>query len=204
MSEITQEQIQRFQDRYGIIHHEKVLFGDPLTSENGPLFTGTFARLNYFDPSLLCRILSLLEYKRGHYKPTPASLPGDHFSLDNVLGILLIKEAIGEYVTDRKDFPRQTGFFTHPRDILFRELYLRPKASRWLFRIWAKSSMDEPRKDTSTKILWWLRYKLLGLDTKELEDLLVKEHGPNPMKDVFSIYFKDPEHPINLYFKDNT
>jgi len=41
-----------YRDRYGILHHKRVENGDPLTSENGPLFDGTNIALNYINRTL--------------------------------------------------------------------------------------------------------------------------------------------------------
>jgi hypothetical protein len=41
-----------FRDKYGILHHRKVKDGNPETSENGPLFDGTYIALSYYANTL--------------------------------------------------------------------------------------------------------------------------------------------------------
>lgn len=203
----------RWRDKDGFLHI------DPSPSieqsENGPTFTAEdeLAAKLLGEPLYYPRIGEL--QRNGKWYTTRVSTR-ERFSHDSQTGVYVLEKL---HKGTCKHLPvifwGRKGWF-HPRDIAF---YLLMKENKWVTRflglplllfllVTALVSCREERARTSGKCLWWLRLHALQevksgfvqkaskLILQICERILKKQHGEKPWIDVFSIYFKNPKHPL--------
>lgn len=160
-----------YKDRYGFLHHKRVENGDPLTSENAPLFDGVYLSLLYLDQQLfsnyahayVSRLWLLCEGE--YWKVTPIS-NRDDFSRDNWAGVFIGLECCENKAIQWKDkklayriklLKKRIPIFhkqlDHPRDFLevvgFKYKWLRPFCM-WLPKLAAMISMYQTHKKKGT------------------------------------------------------
>lgn len=162
-----------FRDKYGFLHHTRVKDGDPLTSENGPLFDATYIALQFHLNMLysndvyeyINRTKLLSQNPKDQWRVTPISDRND-FSRDNWTGVFIgleccerkaiawkdekLKGMIDEI---KKKIPIFHHQLDHPRDFLlvvgFKYKFLRPLCM-WLPKIASIVSMYQTHKKSGT------------------------------------------------------
>ena len=120
-----------FFDRYGILHHEEPIEGDPETSENGPLFLGEWIvekrELSQIDAvNFLASVCFLFDPIYEQWVTTPISSVEAGFSHDNfkgvVAGLLRVKKEFPCYTDQCNKILKKVPLFhrqlIHPRDFI--------------------------------------------------------------------------------------
>ena len=199
-------------------------------SENGVLFTAHYQMLSRLlgkvggtthDRMGVYRTFGYNEITRKHFfDPNPAhdNDENSHFSHDNLTGLHCYMKTIGDNAINRlPTFRWNNRNWLHPRDIIF---YSIMKEKKWAYLlslvlvIASVISCVAPRGKTSGKCLWWLRLQTLKLHPNKLlsligsstlklvENVMSKEHGDKVWIDTFSIYFAEPDHPVNELIRE--
>lgn len=173
-----------YRDRYGFLHHKLVRNGDPLTSENAPLFDGTNIALKFMNNQLLCseafeytdRVWLLCEGE--YWKVTPVSDRSD-FSRDNWAGVFMGLECCERKAKKwgnkkllyrvrllKKRIPDFHHQLDHPRDFLqvigFKYKLLRP-FTMWASKLAAIVSMYQSHKKRANFAMAKTDGKIIGL-----------------------------------------
>jgi len=126
-----------YRDRYGFMHHKKVIDGNPFASENGVLFSAEYLVLLrsmnnlHFLPCLNFLNAVLLLHDGKGWKVTPESDRYD-FSHDNFKGLIMGLQVLEEqakkvdskyWLASVKNLKKKIPIFhrqlDHPRDFLF-------------------------------------------------------------------------------------
>ena len=200
-----------FWDENNLLHVKKGEY-----TENGVLFTAHYIMLQKLLGQEWFDRLPKKVIKPNFFDPNPSDDNVDdvHFSHDNMTGMYSM---IGGGFS-LPIYRWNKRWWLHPRDTIFYSIMHENK----LFYIFlpvialmAWISCRKERKDTSGKCLWWLRLqtmknhksKLVSIFGSKLlasmGNLIQKEHGwINPWVDVFSIYFKEKDHPINIKMRE--
>lgn len=207
---------QNFQDQFGFIH----LNENPtnLGSENGPLFTPAsyllMALNNTPNEGMPNPKYYLLKKSSTDFVTEPLS-PRFRFSHDNMTGLYIARE-LGFHSMDlpicRWSVGEGRPLWYHPRDLIFYAALSNHKLGLALLPILLVISIfsyKKPKAVTSGKCLWFYRFGVLSLSKSPYKsfigkvglgmgELLLKaQHGSKGFLDVFSIYFKNKNHPIN-------
>lgn len=206
-----------FQDLRGFIH----LNENPglRESENPALFTAAVFLLIGMNKTPIRTMLrpqyGFLQKSPSHFVTHPDSSVA-RFSHDNMTGAYIAREldihnldlpvARWNVDSDRK-------YWMHPRDLIFYGALSNYKVGLVLLPLlWLMSvpSYVQNRSKTSGKCLWFYRFGILSLSGgfwKRLvgkvgigigEVLMRPQHGSQAFIDVFSTYFKNRNHPINI------
>lgn len=208
-----------WQDEYGFIHVQE----NPTVngSENSPLFTAELEllfKLNNRSALDIAPKWDMIKENDTKFRDRAIGIPM-HFSHDNMTGLYIARELgfhnmelpIIRWDTSKPDkYSRK--YWLHPRDIIFYNLLkgnlLGFLLAPILFLIAIHSLLAE-RGKTSGKCMWFSRFGCLSLSDNGFKAfignvglsisnlLLRREHGSQPFKDVFSIYFVE-EHPVNV------
>ena len=199
-------------DKFGLLHANK-----GKESENGPLFLAELVLFHYlsYKPVNGYWGENSLKYikKEGWYDPNPASIapngPDVHLSHDNMLGIYALTYLFEAHQLGNLPLTRlNSRLWLHPTSL---GINLLIKESKWglFFLPWLfvslLSSLTKSRQHTSGKCMWLLRLLLLSFKYPAISSLglnicdilLRKEHGDQPFKDIYAIYFLEGEHPIH-------
>lgn len=155
------------------------------------------------------------------FLPTPKSERNAHFSLDNMSGIYCLRELYhpnlelptSKWYKPKNHDKNESAFWLRPDTLAFFGLLNHNPfwslIAKPVILFASKLSFSKPKAVTSGKRMWFARFCLMAQSPhahirkigeegiKQSEQLLKKEHGENPMADVMSIYFKNPNHPIH-------
>ena len=149
-----------------------------------------------------------------------------HFSHDNMTGLYCLKQM---QELERIELPTirwNNRFWLHPRDTIFYSI-MHTRKLAYLFlpiiAIMAWVSCRTERGRTSGKCMWWLRLQTLKLHDnklvswfgeklyKRITNTVKKNHYmhdresiqfSSPWVDVFSIYFSEADHPVNVKMRE--
>lgn len=205
-------------DKYGLLHVDKGVY-----SENGILFLAEFLTLKKLNGELdaqgvslaLSASLACKKYEEDNEfwidpNPSDNNVPDVHLSHDNLTGMYALHKLCGLSVNTLFVNKLNRRIWLHPRDLLFYTIMKNRSIGKYLVPLlifFIIPSIIKPREVTSGKCLWFLRLHLLDIIyssfiTRSLlwltNHILKHDHGSTPFKDVFSIYFKNVDHPINI------
>lgn len=148
-----------------------------------------------------------------------------HFSHDNMTGLYsMLNCQLNNFPTLRWNH----RLWLHPRDVIFYSIMHKRIWSYFflpLLWIMAYISCRKEREHTSGKCLWWLRLQTLKLHGnkvvswfgekmyRDMTELLLREHYYDLFRvldgkkehvwiNVFSIYFKEKDHPVNVLMRE--
>lgn len=198
-----------FWDEYGLLH---AMPNEP--SENGILFASEYWALEKIHGHHIYNgdvaIASTAMYKDWFVANPPEK--GVHFSHDNMTGLKCLMYNIYGTEAGTPILKWNGRWWLHPRDIIFYSaLRLEGLFGSLLVLLllpFLLFSLMKPREVTSGKCLWFLRLTTLHMSNCPwlstvvepiilITNLLLSiRHGNEPWDDVFSIYFKHPDHPI--------
>lgn len=199
-----------FFDKYNLLHVEPNQF-----SENGVLFNSEYSLLSHLIGKKYNSIYLPIINRNTWFDPNPSDNNDEncHFSHDNMTGLYTLYKLQGLDCNELPTIKWNEGHWLHPRDIIYYSIL---KEKKWtyllvlLLGLFSCITCLKTRQITSGKCLWWLRWhtmkylhssKFIRFSAhcmlKLNEHMLRKEHGEEVWKDIFSIYFKNPEHPIN-------
>ena len=202
-----------FWDEYGLLHVQP---NEP--SENGILFASEYYVLErvhnhpIYEGDKALRNSSLhSEDSEVLYGANPPEY-GGHFSHDNMTGFKCLHYNL--YGTDGHTpiLKWNDRWWLHPRDIIFYLILRLEGLCGFLLLLlllpFLLFSLMKRREITSGKCLWFLRLTTLSMSQCPwlssvatvyilLSNLILSvAHGSEPWDDIFSIYFKNPMHPI--------
>ena len=204
-----------FWDDYGLLHVQP---NEP--SENGILFASEYYVLEKIHNHPIYEGDKALRNTRINEVTFQANPPeqGNHFSHDNMTGYKCL--TYNMYGSDGLTpiLKWNDRFWLHPRDIIFYLILRLEGLCGFLLLLsllpFLLFSLMKRRQVTSGKCLWFLRLTTLSLShdpwLSTLADLylvlttliLSVAHGNEPWIDVFSIYFKNPDHPIRSQIEE--
>jgi hypothetical protein len=198
-----------FWDEYGLLHVQP---NEP--SENGILFASEYYALEKIHGQHIYNgenaIVSTHMYDDWYVANPPEK--GEHFSHDNMTGLKCLMYNI--YGTEQgTPILKWNGrFWLHPRDIIFYSALRLEGLCGFLLSLlllpFLFVSLMRPRENTSGKCLWFLRLTTMHMSLCPWLSsvagpmlylstfILSIRHGNEPWDDIFSIYFKNPNHPI--------
>lgn len=182
-------------DSKGFLHHIPSVGCE--TSENAPTFTvcGKLHGLKLY-PSYEELILS-----KRILRTTPISEWGGHFSHDSLTALYAFRKLDGLPVSDLPICYWNGRWWLHPRDLAMYS-YLHWPYICWIFLpvvfIAAVVSCLAPDAETSGKQNVFIRTRAFNLTfTKWVTDKLVE------WKQVFTVYYKDINHPIRGTYENS-
>lgn len=215
----------RWFDNYGLLHVDK----QPSDSENGILFTAEYwtlkskeRKLNNYEIDYINKAIDSSKHAKGYYLLHPKSKE-IRFSHDNMTGLICLMKLVG-----REDYKKFKFWFNdirhhwkqrlHPRDIVFYAYckggFLGVLAYLFLFipsLAMIISCLQDHKVRGGNKILKtdgkklaWLRLNTLNLPlTKLICSFIINKNMPfKSWKNIFSMYFKNEQHPNNQFKKE--
>ncbi len=198
--------VSKYTDQYGLVHCEPNEI-----SENGALFTAEYFilvsmlyGLNHLDRYLIAKILaSLFNWSTLNWKDRGGEA-GNHVSHDNFLGVYALGKLAGTSPwglhSGLEKHETDPSFFYHPKDIgtfaivegkWWGLLLLPLMLIQW---VWSLTSKKE---ETSGRILWLVRWWMVSRLMMKLHIAIINRQYKSGFTDVFAIYFKHEDHPIN-------
>ena len=207
-----------FWDKHHLIHPNPAE-----VSENGILFTAEYWYLynhlhaNYLYKTHLRAAIysqSRLDSDIYQFKANPSDPnPGSHYSHDNMTGLYAMMILAGLSIKELPTIHWNDRLWLHPRDIAFYNILQQRKVAYLAFPLlvlMCAFSCLRNRGATSGKLLWWLRWHTLIEHFKGKNKIMVKlsraalsfstfliKFNHSGWADVFAIYFKYKDHPIN-------
>ena len=221
MNKLKHENENSFFDENRLLHVKKGEY-----SENGPLFSAHYNMLCSLlgKPEETKQPRGIIKDKWFDSNPAHDNDENTHFSHDNMTGLYFLAMFFVEW--DAPTIKWNNRFWLHPRDTIFYSIMNYRKLS-YLFlpiiAIMAWVSCRTERGRTSGKCMWWLRLQTLKLHDnklvswfgeklyKRITNTVKKNHYmhdresiqfSSPWVDVFSIYFSEADHPVNVKMRE--
>lgn len=187
--------MKNFRDAYYFIHHIPVNEDGPETSENGPTFTA--CAVLHDVAGFPCYEHLILSKRK--LRTTPISKWGTHVSHDTLTALYAFRKMEDLPVNDLPICYWNGRWWLHPRDLAMYS-YLHWPYICWIFLpivfVAAVISALKPPEVTSGKQNNFIRTRAFNLKfTGYVTDLITD------YKQVFEVYYKDPDHPIRKYYQ---